>query len=101
MVTKNMLRSDSTRRRFLAGAASGNVPGQPRRHGRSSFAILTARGQDALRRAWPVYREAIHRHLGAHLTAEQCRGLAALLGAAAAAAEIVTVASGQPRQRSY
>ena len=55
--------------------------------GRSSFAILTARGKNALRRAWPVYREAIHRHLGAHLTAEQCRELAALLGQATAGAE--------------
>ncbi|HEY6315605.1 MAG TPA: MarR family transcriptional regulator [Streptosporangiaceae bacterium] len=69
--------------------------------GRASFAVLTARGRDALRRAWPVYREAIHRHLGAHLTAEQCRELAALLGRAAAGAETVTVASGQPKQRSY
>jgi hypothetical protein len=69
--------------------------------GRVSFAVLTARGKDALRRAWPVYREAIHRHLGAHLTAEQCRELAALLGQAAAGAETFTVAGGQPKQGSY
>jgi DNA-binding MarR family transcriptional regulator len=55
--------------------------------GRSSFAVLTARGKEALRRAWPVYREAIHRHLGARLTTEECRELAALLGHASAGAE--------------
>ena len=51
--------------------------------GRSSFAVLTPRGKDALRRAWPVYREAIHRHLASRLTAQQCRELAALLEQAA------------------
>ena len=55
--------------------------------GRSSFASLTPRGKDALRRAWPVYREAIRRRLGAHLTTQQCRELAALLEQAAAGAE--------------
>jgi DNA-binding MarR family transcriptional regulator len=56
--------------------------------GRSSFAALTPAGRNALRRAWPVYRQAIHRHLGtARLTAEQCRQLAALLDRAAASAE--------------
>jgi len=48
--------------------------------GRSSFAVLTDPGREALRRAWPVYREAIRRHLGERLTASQCRELAALLG---------------------
>ena len=47
--------------------------------GRSSFAVLTAAGRDALRRAWPVYRDAIRRHLAAGLTLPQCRELAALL----------------------
>ena len=47
----------------------------------------SAQGKDALRRAWPVYRQAIHRHLAARLTAEQCRELAALLGQVIAAAE--------------
>jgi len=56
--------------------------------GRSSFAVLTSRGKDALRRAWPVYREAIHRHLAARLTTQHCRELAALLERAAGAAEI-------------
>src|SRR5215475_1270029 len=45
--------------------------------GRSSFAVLTPAGRDALRRAWPVYRDAIRRRVGAHLTAQQCRQLAA------------------------
>jgi len=56
--------------------------------GRSSFAVLTPRGKEALRRAWPVYRQAIHRHLGARLTARQCRELAALIGQVIAAVEI-------------
>jgi DNA-binding MarR family transcriptional regulator len=56
--------------------------------GRSSFAVLTPRGKEALRRAWPVYREAIHRHLAARLTAGQCRELAAMLERAAADAEV-------------
>ena len=33
-----------------------------------------------MRRAWPVYRQAIHRQLTARLTPQQCRELAALLG---------------------
>src|SRR5215470_17289198 len=65
--------------------AAGLAERQPDHHdGRSSFAVLTARGKDSLRRAWPVYRAAIHRHLGARLTVEQCRELAALLDRAAA-----------------
>jgi DNA-binding MarR family transcriptional regulator len=55
--------------------------------GRSSFAVLTPAGRNALRRAWPVYRKAIRRHVGAHLTAQQCRELAALLQQAASGAE--------------
>jgi len=55
--------------------------------GRSRFASLTPRGRDALRRAWPVYRDAIRRRLGARLTIEQCRDLAALLRQAAADTE--------------
>jgi DNA-binding MarR family transcriptional regulator len=69
-------------------AAAGLAERQPdEADGRSSFAALTARGKDALRRAWPVYRQAIRRRLGAHLTAAQCRELAALLEQAAAGAE--------------
>src|SRR5215469_12301151 len=55
--------------------------------GRSSFAVLTPAGKNALRRAWPVYREAIRRRLGAHLTAQQCRQLARLLEQSTAGAE--------------
>jgi DNA-binding MarR family transcriptional regulator len=55
--------------------------------GRSSFAVLTPAGRDALRRAWPVYRQAIRRRLSAHLDAAQCRELATLLEQAAAGAE--------------
>jgi DNA-binding MarR family transcriptional regulator len=69
-------------------AAAGLAERQPDQvDGRSSFAVLTARGKDALRRAWPVYRQAIGRHLGAHLTAGQSGELAALLDLAAAGAE--------------
>jgi DNA-binding MarR family transcriptional regulator len=75
---------------LVAAGLAGRQPDE--NDGRSSFAVLTARGKDALRRAWPVYREAIHRHLGANLTAEQCRELAALLDRAAAGAETVTLA---------
>ena len=56
--------------------------------GRSSFAVLTPAGRNALRRAWPVYREAIRRHLGARLTVQQCRELAILLERAVAGADI-------------
>ena len=69
-------------------AAAGLAERQPdQADGRSSFASLTPRGRDALRRAWPVYRDAIRRRLGAHLTVQQCRDLAALLRQAAADTE--------------
>ena len=61
-------------------AVAGLAERQPdQADGRSSFASLTPRGREALRRAWPVYRKAIQRRLGAHLTAAECRDLAALL----------------------
>jgi DNA-binding MarR family transcriptional regulator len=70
-------------------AAAGLAERQPdQADGRSSFAVLTPAGRNALRRAWPVYREAIRRHLGARLTARQCRELATLLGQAAADADV-------------
>ena len=76
--------------------AAGLTERQPdETDGRSSFAALTAAGQEALRKAWPVYREAIRRHLGAHLTPEQCRKLAALLDLAAAGSDI-----GMPGRRA-
>ena len=62
-------------------ATAGLAERQPdQADGRSSFAALTPAGREALRRAWPVYRQAIHRHLTARLTPQQCRELAALLG---------------------
>jgi DNA-binding MarR family transcriptional regulator len=68
-------------------AAAGLAERQPdEADGRSSFAVLTPAGKNALRRAWPVYREAIRRHVGANLTAQQCRQLASLLEQAAAGA---------------
>jgi DNA-binding MarR family transcriptional regulator len=70
-------------------AAAGLAERQPdQADGRSSFAVLTPRGKQALRRAWPVYRQAIHRHLGGRLTARQCRELATLLGQVIAKVEI-------------
>ena len=61
--------------------AAGLAERQPdQADGRSSFAVLTAAGRDALRRAWPVYRQAIHRQPTARLSPQQCRELAALLG---------------------
>src|SRR5215469_9178856 len=50
---------------------------------RSSFATLTPEGSQALRRAWPAYRQAINRRFGSNLTAEQCQALARLLDLAA------------------
>ena len=62
-------------------ATAGLAERQPdQADGRSSFAVLTPAGSEALRRAWPVYRQAIHRQLTARLTPQQCRELAALLG---------------------
>ena len=61
--------------------AAGLAERQPdQADGRSSFAALTPAGREALRRAWPVYRQAIYRQLTARLSPRQCRELAALLG---------------------
>src|SRR6516162_9022965 len=69
-------------------AAAGLAERQPdEEDGRSSFAALTPAGRNALRRAWPVYRQAIRSRLSAHLTTQQCRQLATLLDRAAAGAE--------------
>ena len=69
-------------------AAAGLADRQPdQADGRSSFAILTPAGRNALRRAWPVYRQAIRSRLSAHLTTQQCRQLATLLDQATAGAE--------------
>jgi len=65
-------------------AAAGLAERQPdEADGRSSFAVITPAGRDALRRAWPVYRQAIGRRVGARLNSQQCRELAALLERAA------------------
>src|SRR5215467_5717398 len=70
-------------------AAAGLAERQPdEADGRSSFATLTPAGRNALRRAWPVYREAIRRRLGAHLTTQECRQLATLLDQATAGADV-------------
>jgi DNA-binding MarR family transcriptional regulator len=66
-------------------AAAGLAERQPdEADGRSSFAVLTPAGRAALRRAWPVYHQAIRHHVGAALTDRQCRDLASLLERAAA-----------------
>jgi DNA-binding MarR family transcriptional regulator len=70
-------------------AAAGLAERQPdQADGRSSFAVLTPAGQEALRRAWPLYRQAIHRQLTSRLTLQQCRELAALLGQVIATADL-------------
>jgi DNA-binding MarR family transcriptional regulator len=72
-------------------AAAGLAERQPdQADGRSSFAVPTAAGRDALRRAWPVYRDAIRRHLAAGLTLPQCRELATLLDQVIMASEAVS-----------
>jgi DNA-binding MarR family transcriptional regulator len=76
-------------------AAAGLAERQPdQADGRSSFAVLTAAGRDALRRAWPVYRDAIRRNLAAGLTVPQCRELAALLDQVIKASESVPLVTG-------
>ena len=79
-------------------AAAGLAERQPdQADGRSSFAALTPAGREALRRAWPAYRHAIHRQLTARLTPRQCRDLATLLGQLIAADDLdppVTIRSG-------
>ena len=70
-------------------AAAGLAERQPdQADGRSSFAGLTSEGREALRRAWPVYRQAIHRQLAGRLSTQQCRELAALLGQLIAVADL-------------
>ena len=79
-------------------AAAGLAERQPdQADGRSSFAVLTSQGKEALRRAWPVYRQAIHRQLTSRLTPRQCRELAALLGQVIATADVDPPANGASR----
>ena len=83
-------------------AAAGLAERQPdQADGRSSFAVLTPGGKAALRRAWPVYRQAIHRQLTTRLSPQQCRELAALLGQVIATTDVdppVNSASGPGRR---
>jgi DNA-binding MarR family transcriptional regulator len=79
---------------LAAAGLAGRQPDQA--DGRSSFAVLTPAGRDALRRAWPVYRAAIRRHLAAGLTVPQCRELAALLDQVIKAAEAASPLTVQP-----
>ncbi|TCO82024.1 DNA-binding MarR family transcriptional regulator [Plasticicumulans lactativorans] len=46
---------------------------------RGLYAVLTAAGEEAMRRIWPVYREAIARHFAAQLTPAEAATLAGLL----------------------
>jgi DNA-binding MarR family transcriptional regulator len=70
-------------------AAAGLAERQPdQADGRSSFAALTPAGREALRRAWPVYRQAIYRQLTSRLTLRQCRELAALLARVIATVDV-------------
>src|SRR5207253_7864089 len=55
---------------------------------RRSSDLLTPGGKAALRRAWPVYRQAIHRQLTTRLSPQQCRELAALLGQVIATTDV-------------
>ena len=48
--------------------------------GRGAFAVLTPAGSDALRRASPVYRQAIADRFAAHLTADQAAAAVDALG---------------------
>ncbi|HET9975766.1 MAG TPA: helix-turn-helix domain-containing protein, partial [Streptosporangiaceae bacterium] len=76
--------------------AAGLAERQPdQADGRSNFAVLTAAGLDALRHAWPVYREAIRRHLAAGLTVQQCHELAALLDQVIKVSEAVPLVTGR------
>jgi len=77
---------------LAAAGLAGRQPDQA--DGRSSFAVLTDTGRDALRRAWPVYREAIRRHMAAGLSVEQCRELAALLDQAIKASGAIPMVTG-------
>jgi DNA-binding MarR family transcriptional regulator len=40
---------------------------------RGAFAVLTDKGRDAVRQAWPVYAHGIHRYFASHLTAGEAQ----------------------------
>ena len=43
---------------------------------RGAYAVLTERGRDALRQAWPIYAQGIAQHFVQHLTAAEIEILA-------------------------
>jgi len=43
---------------------------------RGAYAVLTERGRDALRQAWPIYAQGIARHFAQHLSAAEIETLA-------------------------
>ena len=53
---------------------------------RGAYAVLTPRGEAALREAWPVYARGIRAHFACHLDADEVRVLTAALGRIEAAA---------------
>lgn len=53
---------------------------------RGAYAALTARGQEALRRAWPIYARGIRAHFAAYLADDEAPALTAALGRIDAAA---------------
>ena len=53
---------------------------------RGAYAVLTEQGQEALRRAWPVYARGIQEHFAHHLGDDEVRVLTTALGRVDAAA---------------
>jgi DNA-binding MarR family transcriptional regulator len=53
---------------------------------RGAYAVLTERGQEALRTAWPIYARGIREHFARHLDDDEVRVLTASLGRVDAAA---------------
>jgi len=79
MIAKNVSRRIATRRCCSSSGRCFRRFEASLTHGRRGPGSAIAR---------PVYREAIHQRLGARLTPEQCRELAALLDLAVAESDI-------------
>ncbi len=47
---------------------------------RGAYAVLTEKGLDALRKAWPIYASGIQEYFARHLTADELDTLASALG---------------------